>query len=84
MPAFLTHYQAELLMNALDAHEPQTAHALTACTSGGVRTRRVGELTRAGFLTPHKPGRHTRYTLTPAGRELAEYLRRLEAARELD
>lgn len=82
MTAFLSAFQAELLLAACEAHEPLTVPALTSATMDAGRSERVRELARAGFLIPSRHGPHTRYRITPAGRELAEYLRRLEAARE--
>lgn len=82
--AFLTRWQAELLMNALYADAPRSPTALGGGTSGGDRRGRVSALVRAGLIEPHGSLKRPRYALTPAGRVFAEALQRLEMAREAD
>ncbi len=82
VPPAVTAYERDLLIAALHVTEPQTAYRLAGATVGGPRRQRLAAYLKAGFLIEHRRGRHVTYTITPAGRELAEYLSRLEAARE--
>ena len=79
----VTYFEAELFLNALTTPEPATAYALSGgMTVSGSRRARLDAYVRAGFLTAHPGPRQPHYALTPAGREFAQYLHRLEMARE--
>ena len=81
----VTYFEVELFLTALTTPEPATAYALSGgMRVGGPRRARLDAYVRAGFLTAHPGPRQPHYALTPAGREFAEYLQRLEMAREAD
>lgn len=74
--------QANALLTAADAPGPLTAQMLTGKNLQGRRPQ-IDALVRAGFLIVSEPaGGRITYRITPAGRELADYLYRLAGAKE--
>jgi len=76
----VTVLQARILINATDAWEAGSALNDSVTLAG--REEHLIQLVKAGFLLSRTHGRRTQYKITPAGREFAFYLERLERAFE--
>lgn len=76
----VTPLQMRLLLNAALSPDPQTASALNDGLTVSGRGHMVAHLVRAGFLARESERKRPKYTITPLGREFAEYLQRLEMA----
>lgn len=76
----VTILQARVLMNATEVWEAPSA--LNDGVTLGVNQRYFDQLVKAGFLMARTQGKRTRYAITPAGREFAIYLERLEQVYE--
>lgn len=75
----VTPYMVRLLL--MGDRMPRTAWAMTGMNRAAPgRETQLRALVRAGYLTEWPATPYARYTLTPAGDELAAHLRRLQRA----